>query len=662
MTRSQMVIRTIAVLVLLLAASAGASHAQVPQLINYQGRLGVDDTPASGTYRITFAFYPVAQGGTAIWSEVHDVVVAEGIFSVLLGTFSPLAEVLQADQSELYLGVRVGEAAELTPRLRVGSTAFALRAGEAAAVADGSVTADALAPGAVTASKLVDGAVTASKLSADAAVTSLNGQRGDLLLEAGSNVSLARDGNRLTISAAGGSDGGGDITAVVAGEGLTGGATAGSATLELSDGGVTEAKLADGSVSEAKLADVAVTTAKLGPAAVTEAKLADAAVTAAKVAPSAVTEAKLANLSVSSGKLADGAVTAAKLSNNAVTETRLANNAVTASKLANNAVTEPKLAGNAVTEAKLADGAVTAAKLGAAAVTDAKLADAAVTEPKLADAAVTASKLADGAVTASKLSADAAVTSLNGQRGALALAAGTNVTIDETAGTLTISAAGGSGGGGDITAVAAGEGLTGGGTEGEVTLGLADGGVTEAKLADGSVTEAKLADASVSASKLTADAAVQNVNGLTGGVSLAAGDQIDITQSGNTITISLALSGSPSSRRWKTNIRPLEDALSMVRELRGVRYEWTKDGRADIGLIAEEVQAVVPEVVETDANGQDAVAVDYGRLVSLLIEAVKTQQQQLDAQQAALQDLAARVGQLEARAAGAQAGARNAEP
>ena len=88
-----------------------------------------------------------------------------------------------------------------------------------------------------------------------------------------------------------------------------------------------------------------------------------------------------------------------------------------------------------------------------------------------------------------------------------------------------------------------------------------------------------------------------------------------------------------SSRRWKTNIHPLTDALSKVEQLRGVSYDLKQSGKHEIGVIAEEVGAIVPEVVTFESNGKDARGVDYSRLTALLIEAVKQQQKQISNQQ-----------------------------
>jgi trimeric autotransporter adhesin len=102
-----------------------------------------------------------------------------------------------------------------------------------------------------------------------------------------------------------------------------------------------------------------------------------------------------------------------------------------------------------------------------------------------------------------------------------------------------------------------------------------------------------------------------------------------------------------SSRRWKKNIQTLPDALAKVEQLRGVSYDLKDSGKHEIGVIAEEVGTVVPEVVSYETNGKDAKGVDYSRLTALLIEAVKQQQKQITAQQRQISGLRRKVGLLE---------------
>jgi hypothetical protein len=94
-----------------------------------------------------------------------------------------------------------------------------------------------------------------------------------------------------------------------------------------------------------------------------------------------------------------------------------------------------------------------------------------------------------------------------------------------------------------------------------------------------------------------------------------------------------------SSRRFKTNIQPLAGALQKIEQLQGVSYERKADGKHEIGVVAEDVAQIVPEVVSRDPNTHDVQGVDYSRLTALLIEAVK-------AQQSEIQELKARIGQL----------------
>jgi hypothetical protein len=101
-----------------------------------------------------------------------------------------------------------------------------------------------------------------------------------------------------------------------------------------------------------------------------------------------------------------------------------------------------------------------------------------------------------------------------------------------------------------------------------------------------------------------------------------------------------------SSRRWKTNIHTLPNALATVEQLRGVSYDLTDSGKHEVGVIAEEVGKVVPEVVTYEDNGKDARGVDYSRLTALLIEATKEQQALIRKQQAQIRAQQAQLLQL----------------
>jgi hypothetical protein len=95
-----------------------------------------------------------------------------------------------------------------------------------------------------------------------------------------------------------------------------------------------------------------------------------------------------------------------------------------------------------------------------------------------------------------------------------------------------------------------------------------------------------------------------------------------------------AFFGSPSDARFKENVRNIESALSKVKAINGVTYDWTQEfldsekeksgidlRKNDLGVIAQEVEAVVPEVVDTREDGFKFVK--YEKLTGLLIEAIK---------------------------------------
>lgn len=102
-----------------------------------------------------------------------------------------------------------------------------------------------------------------------------------------------------------------------------------------------------------------------------------------------------------------------------------------------------------------------------------------------------------------------------------------------------------------------------------------------------------------------------------------------------------------SDSTLKENISDIQSALSKVKQLKGVKYNYktkplspnaientvisSEAPKTQIGLLAQEVEAIVPEVVMTDENGLKGVA--YQNLVALLIEAIKEQQNQIEIMQ-----------------------------
>lgn len=106
--------------------------------------------------------------------------------------------------------------------------------------------------------------------------------------------------------------------------------------------------------------------------------------------------------------------------------------------------------------------------------------------------------------------------------------------------------------------------------------------------------------------------------------------KITIRSSNVAINGDLTVSGdinSASDARLKSNVSTISGALDIVTKMRGVNYTKRASGKNNIGLIAQEVEQLLPDLVSEDA-GYKAVA--YQNIVALLIEAVKEQQQQIE--------------------------------
>jgi hypothetical protein len=83
-----------------------------------------------------------------------------------------------------------------------------------------------------------------------------------------------------------------------------------------------------------------------------------------------------------------------------------------------------------------------------------------------------------------------------------------------------------------------------------------------------------------------------------------------------------------SDKRVKENIKTIPNALEKVEKLRGVEFNKIGTSTKSIGVIAQEIEEIIPEVVKTDSEGMKAVA--YGNISGLLIEAIKEQQREIN--------------------------------
>jgi hypothetical protein len=408
--------------------------------------------------------------------------------------------------------------------------------------------------------------------------------------------------------------------------------------------------IANNAITAAKIADLTVGTSELAAAAVTEAKLANNAITTTKLADSAVT----------STKLADGAVVSSKITDNAIIGTKIADGSVTTSKIADDSVTTNKIPDGSIPATKLAPGTIPGGSQWVNGA-DSSIAYAGGNVGIGRPAAAFAKLAVNGAIgfsndTSPMLYMFESGTS-NPQRAVIAhspSASGWGMFYRDDDDTMLFQSQNGftqTTTVQPVGTVKAGIGGIGGvGRIPDVVVKLPDDRfkfpfsftrtVMAIGLGNGNV--------GINTDKPTT---TLDVVGITRTQRLRLGDKWQLSgvgdahgndewlrifntagndyfggiAAGKLWTSSGTLAG--SDLRLKTEITNLTQSLPKLAQLRGVSFFWKDKNRGagqQLGLIAQEVEAVFPALVETGPDGMKAV--NYTGLIPALIEAIKEQQ------------------------------------
>ena len=126
-------------------------------------------------------------------------------------------------------------------------------------------------------------------------------------------------------------------------------------------------------------------------------------------------------------------------------------------------------------------------------------------------------------------------------------------------------------------------------------------------------------------------------------------ERMRLDTSGNLVcTGNITAYGSVSDEKLKENIEVIDDAINKVKKLKGVTYNLKSDDRKLTGLIAQDLEKVLPEAVYTsetiadEREGEESeehLAIRYGNTVGLLVEAIKEQQEQIETLTAKVKEL-----------------------
>jgi hypothetical protein len=337
--------------VTLVAAVAGTARA-VPTTLTYAGVLTDSGARVEGSHDVLFELFDDDTAGTVRYSEnIAGLIIIDGELIAELGNNNLDDTILELP--ELWLEVTV-DGTPLSPRVRLNSVPYALRAQAAQQAIEAVLAEEALSLGGI----LPEDVVTSAQLAAQLASLGLSGG-----LSAGTGINIT------------------------------------SGTVSIAPGGVGSTQLGAAAVTTGAIADLAVTSTKLANGAVTSTQLAPNAVTSNAIADNAVSDSEIADGTVKNAELSIDAVATINIANGAVTGGKIANATITTTQIASNAIALAQLQSNSVDGTKIVTGSVTGSDIADDSITSIDLADDSVGAPQIAANQVTSEEIANGTIT-----------------------------------------------------------------------------------------------------------------------------------------------------------------------------------------------------------------------------------------------------------------------
>lgn len=715
-TRFHAAVLTLAALYL--SSSVVDAQTAPPAAFHFQGRLATPagNPVADGTHSVTFAFYDAASGGTVLYAKTLAAVqVKNGTFAVVIDGFT-----FDKFNGNAWIGIKIGDAAELAPRTQIVSVPYALKSNLAMTVPDASIGT----------AKISDGAINFSKINASDFETHFWRTGGNSAV--GSNYLGTNDDNPLDIRT------NGTTRMWITGAGLVGiGTNNPTANLHLKSIGNTstviriESGVNNGFFSAIDFADRGTNIWGMGKNTTNDFYIDRAAVGRAFTVKQDTLNIGIGTNFPASKLDVIGTITMTgiKMTTGAAANRVLTSDAsgtgtwaqIGTANIADGTITADKFAAGLFNTTAWLLGGNSGVTNGFIGTTDANPLEFRVNSVR----ALRLSRTSNSSYVSVNTLGGSEINTVGGGTVGVTIAGGgakgLNSTLDQpNASTASYTTIGG-GVGNSVTAqyatVSGGGGNVGGGQFAAVGGGVsnhADGDYTS--IGGGFVNSATGSFASVAggaqntASGLYAMVAGGSFNTALGVGSFAAGSNAkashlgafvwsDFTSSGtefastgidqfvvrasggvgintnNPAGFALNVNGTAkfsgnitvvsttytSDARFKKNVVDLNNPLDALLNLHGVAYEWDREKFADqhfasgkqLGFLAQEVEAIFPELIVTDAKGYKSV--NYVGMIPVAVEAIKAQQKQIellkkisDAAQKENAELRARLERIEA--------------